>query len=332
MARWDPARIALAGDPFDRSAHRRANVDWVEAAAESERAVYLAVQGSRNLVTDTEPARPMRLGSAEAGDYIAAATERIMLGSRDGDIYFTLALPKDSGPPPPGGDWRDLRWVGANLGPDDAAMLAYARAMALWHHRHRFCATCGSETESVDAGHARRCRRENCGTRHFTRVEPAIIVLVTRGEQCLLGRQAAWPPGRYSTIAGFVEPGESVEDAVAREVQEETGVHVGSCEYRGSQPWPFPASLMLGFRAEATSAEITCHDDELEDARWVSREDLAAARVLVPPSFSIAYTLIRSWYEEAPGADLARDTTEGPPVWRAEDASVESDPDGTDPQ
>ena len=312
------SRIALAGDPFDRSAHRRANADWVEAAAAADSSVFLAVQGSRNLVSDDSPARPALLDAAAASALATTAHERILLGLRDERAYFALALPADGSEPPAGYAWRDLRWIGAELGPDDAAMLAYARGMAVWHDRHRFCAACGASTRPVDAGHARRCVRESCGRRHFTRVEPAVIVLVTRGERCLLGRQAAWPPGRYSTIAGFVEPGESLEDAVAREVHEETGIDLAGCEYRGSQPWPFPASLMLGFRATAASDEIRLHDEELEDARWVSREQLAAGEVLVPPSFSIAYDLIRDWYEAAPGAELARDVRAGVPTWRPE--------------
>jgi NAD+ diphosphatase len=319
------SRIALAGDPFDRSAHRRADEDWVEATARSPETIYLAVQGSRNLVALATPARPAMLDPASAAPLAALATERILLGLRDGRAWFALALPREACDPPAGTDWRDLRWVGAELSPDDASTMAYARAMCVWHARHRHCAACGAATVPVDAGHARLCTRPGCEIRHFTRVEPAVIVLVTRGEHCLLGRQASWPPGRYSTIAGFVEPGESLEDAVAREVYEETGVEVDGCEYRGSQPWPFPASLMLGYRAVAAAAEIRLHDEELEDARWVSREDLAAGRVLVPPSFSIAYDLIRDWYEEAPGADLARDVREGPPVWRPESSRGKRD-------
>jgi NAD+ diphosphatase len=315
-------RIALAGDPFDRSAHRRASPEWVETAASAAETVYLAVQGSRNLVSTEPPARPALLDAQSAEPLARLATERILLGLRDGQAHFVLALPRDQGEAPAGFDWRDLRWIGAELTPDDASMLAYARAMAVWHDRHRFCSACGAPTAPVDAGHARLCTRENCGIRHFTRVEPAVIVLVTRGDRCLLGRQASWPPRRYSTIAGFVEPGESLEDAVAREVFEETGVRITDCEYRGSQPWPFPASLMLGYRAVAAGREIRRHDEELEDARWVSREELAAGEVLVPPSFSIAYDLIRDWYEEAPGADLARDAREGPPTWRREPAGA----------
>jgi NAD+ diphosphatase len=313
-------RIPLAGDPFDRSAHRRANGDWVEAAAGAPDTVFLPVQGSRNLVDVGPPVRPALLSAADADALARLASEQILLGLRDGRAHFALALAPDAGQSPPGCDWRDLRWVGAELEPDDAAMLAYARAMAVWHARHRFCATCGAATTPVDAGHARLCTRASCGSRHFTRVEPAVIVLVTHGERCLLGRQASWPPRRYSTIAGFVEPGESLEDAVAREVYEETGIVVAECDYRGSQPWPFPASLMLGYRASSAGDRISRHDQELEDARWVSREDLVAGEVLVPPSFSIAYELIRNWYDEAPGADLALDVRSGTPSWRPESA------------
>ncbi|MGQ9815345.1 MAG: NAD(+) diphosphatase, partial [Candidatus Roseilinea sp.] len=177
-----------------------------------------------------------------------------------------------------------------------------ARAMAYWHQHSRFCSDCGSPTVSEQAGHARRCINSACGRRHFPRLDPAIIVLVMSpsGERALLGRQPSWPAGRYSTLAGFVEPGESVEQAVAREVYEETGVRLSELRYFGSQSFPFPASLMLGFHAEAATDQITLHDGELADARWFTRQELRAGldagTLGLPPRFAISHQLISAWF------------------------------------
>jgi NAD+ diphosphatase len=180
-------------------------------------------------------------------------------------------------------------------------MLAYAKAMTYWHRCHRFCGNCGSPTVSTQGGHLRVCTNPQCGQHHFPRTDPAIIVLVTSGERCLLGRQQIWPAGRYSIIAGFVEPGESLEAAVAREVREETGIAVEQVRYWASQPWPFPSSLMLGFRAEAASTSVQLRDGELEAARWLSREEIAIelrqGALRLPPEVSISYQLIESWFD-----------------------------------
>jgi NAD+ diphosphatase len=166
---------------------------------------------------------------------------------------------------------------------------------------------CGAETRPESAGHVMHCTNPDCATDHFPRLDPAIIVLVTDGERALLGRQASWPPGRYSTIAGFVEPGESLEDAVAREVREETGVTVLEADYHSSQPWPFPASLMIGFTARASADSVPHADEELEDARWFSREDIASGTPALPPSQSVSYRLIEDWYDSGSTVPL-RDT------------------------
>jgi NAD+ diphosphatase len=151
-----------------------------------------------------------------------------------------------------------------------------------------------------------RCTEATCGIDHFPRLDPAIIVLVTYGERALLGRQAAWPAGRYSTIAGFVEPGESLEDAVAREVLEETGVAVVDAEYHSSQPWPFPSSLMIGYLACADAAAIPRAEEELEDVRWFTRDEIAAGYPGLPPPQSVSYRLIEQWYDSGSSVPLAR--------------------------
>jgi len=173
------------------------------------------------------------------------------------------------------------------------------RALTIWRARHRFCSVCAYPTVSERAGHVLRCSNPDCTHEFFPRIDPAVIVLVTDGDRVLLGRQATWPAGRYSTIAGFVEPGESLEDAVLREVHEETGVRVSNVEYHSSQPWPFPSSLMLGFHAKAEpGAEIQMTPDgELEHADWFTREDIVSGKLLLPFSHSISYRLIQAWFD-----------------------------------
>jgi len=194
----------------------------------------------------------------------------------------------------------ELRPLANELTPAEAGLVAYARALYLWHGNHRFCGRCGAPTRSERAGHMRRCT--SCDQQSFPRLDPAIIVLVHDGERALLGRQASWQPNRYSTIAGFVEPGESLEDAVRREVEEETGVRVHAIVYHSSQPWPFPASLMLGFIARADYAPPQLRDGELEDARWLTRAQLRAGEVHLPPREAIARQLIDHWLHGDPHA------------------------------
>ena len=193
--------------------------------------------------------------------------------------------------------------MGTLLTDRDAGLLTHAVALANWHAVAGFCSRCGAPTEPETAGHSRRCTAE--GSEHFPRCDPAVIMLVTDpDDRCLLARNAQWPKGRVSVLAGFVEPGESAEQAVAREVHEETGVVVSTVTYAGSQPWPMPHNLMLGFRAEATGTDITVDAEEIEEAAWYSRDDLRAALVsgelVMPPSLSISRWLIETWY----GADL----------------------------
>jgi len=188
------------------------------------------------------------------------------------------------------------------MGRHQGALLAYARGMLTWHRRHRFCGSCGGATDSAEAGFLRVCRNPECQHHHFPRTDPAVIMLVVDGERCLLGRQARWPAGMYSTLAGFVEPGETLEEAVAREVKEESGVSVRRVRYHSSQPWPFPTSLMLGFYAEAASHDIAVNGDELEDARWFERgwlrENDGKNGFFLPRRDSIARRLVNDWLAE----------------------------------
>lgn len=201
-----------------------------------------------------------------------------------------------------GARFEELRPLAAQLDAHEAGLLAYARALTHWQHRHRHCGVCGSRSAPTRAGHVMRCTNESCGAEFFPRIDPAIIVLVSDGDRALLGRQASWAPDRYSTIAGFVEPGESLEDAVAREVLEETAVVVRESRYHSSQPWPFPSSLMLGFEATAVPGSIARAGSELEVARWFTREEIAAGAAILPPATSISRRLIERWLHAPEGA------------------------------
>jgi NAD+ diphosphatase len=196
---------------------------------------------------------------------------------------------------PPGTQFEELRPLTAVLSTDEAGLLAYARALTIWRARQRHCGVCGAPTAPTHAGHCLLCTNPACGNEFFPRIDPAIIVLVSDGERALLGRQATWPPRRYSTVAGFVEPGESLEDAVRREVAEETGVAVSEVRYHSSQPWPFPSSVMLGFTARAAAGAAVRVSGELEDARWFTREQVNCGEALAPPTQSISWRLIESW-------------------------------------
>jgi len=198
---------------------------------------------------------------------------------------------------PESAEFHELRAVGGLMDRDEAGLLGYARALLMWRDKHRYCGRCGSPTISINAGHVLKCSNATCNLQHFPRLDPAIIVLVSDGERVLLGRQAHWPAGRYSTIAGYIEWAESIEEAVAREVREETGVIVDEVEYHSSQPWPFPSSLMLGFIAHAITTAIERTDMELEDARWFTRAELADGVVALPPEQAISFRLIETWYD-----------------------------------
>ncbi len=197
------------------------------------------------------------------------------------------------------GRFEDLWRVGGMMPADEAALLGHAKAMAHWRGRHRFCGVCGGACVGENGGHTLRC--QGCGTVHFPRTDPAVIMLVTHGARALLARSRRFRNFRvFSTLAGFVEPGESLEEAVAREVLEESGVHVAAVRYEASQPWPFPASIMLGFRAEALDDRITLDDDELVEAGWFTRDALREpVDFELPPAFSIARHLIDTWLREA---------------------------------
>jgi NAD+ diphosphatase len=291
----------FAGAFLERRAELRDDPAWITAARADAGTRFLLSSGGMHLVGGLDSTDVVFLDASHLLVAEAPDDALTLLGWFRGQRCVLVELPDPDATRasmPPGAELRELRPLAPILPPDSASLLAYARALALWKARHRHCGVCGSLNLPARAGHVLRCSRTECGTETFPRLDPAIIVLVTdaSGERALLGRQASWAPGRYSTIAGFVEPGETLEDAVIREVEEETGVIVGDVEYVASQPWPFPSSLMLGFRAVARSQEITLRDGELEDARWFTRADVAAGRPSLPPAGAISARLIDAWF------------------------------------
>ncbi len=290
------ADLALARAEVDRSAHLRTDQAWLEAAwADPHTRVLVVEQGRVLCDMGRELIRLVFVSPAEAPDGV-----RFLLGVDDQAVaYFGVAGPL---PEPPREMVRPvpLREAGPLLSDRDAGLMTHAVALSNWHETFTHCPRCGSPTDPISSGHARKCPVD--ASEHFPRVDPAMIVLVTDpADRCLLARNALWPERRVSILAGFVEAGESAEQAVAREVHEETGISVATVTYLGSQPWPMPQSLMLGFRAQAAGdTEIRVDADEIAEAHWYSREDLRAAvdsgTLLLPPPVSIAHRIIESWY------------------------------------
>jgi NAD+ diphosphatase len=298
-------RNIFAGPYLDRTAHLRQDPAWFDAALADGRSRAIPVWNSRSLIAEGDTPHAAYLELARVPPEKRNNVDLILLGRFAGTSYFAYDI--ESIEPPsllPATRFEDLRLVAAVLPVDEAGLLGYARALISWRRRHRFCGTCGAKTLPAKSGHVLVCSNPGCRHEQFPRIDPAIIVLVSDGERALLGRQAAWPVGRYSTIAGFVEPGESLEDAVAREVFEETGIEVDRIEYHSSQPWPFPASLMLGFNAHAVTTEVHLRDQELEDARWFTRAAVTSNGTLLPPRPSISFRLIEDWFDAGGGTPL----------------------------
>jgi NAD+ diphosphatase len=307
----------FSGPYLDRIAHLRKDTAFVAAAWGSGAARIVAVHDSRLLIQRSADGWSPHFLEPGHLEGLSLPEAPVLLGRYEDCVYFAVecTAPESvhallEGTP---ARFEDLRIAGGLLPAPQAGVLAYARAMLYWRSRHRFCGACGAPCQCASAGHVMKCTNEACGIDHFPRLDPAIIVLVTDGERALLGRQAAWPPGRYSTIAGFVEPGESLEDAVAREVLEETGVTVTDCDYHSSQPWPFPSSLMIGFIASAESAAVPRADEELEDVRWFTRAEIAAGFPGLPPPLSVSHRLISHWYDAGSAVPLAE--TPGVTQW-----------------
>jgi NAD+ diphosphatase len=296
---------AYTASPLDRAAALREDAAWLAEQRSHGASLFVPVWRGRNLIRPVAGSGGFEavLLTGEAASALGMDhTAWALLGLWEGRACF--ACDGGSGETPPGlpggfGEFQDLRGVAGLLPPSEASILAHARGLMHWRGRHGFCGVCGSACEPRAAGHVMACA--GCGAQHFPRTDPAVIMLVLREGRCLLGHSHRFPGSRmYSTLAGFVEPGESLEEAVRREVFEETGVVVGHAAYHSSQPWPFPASLMIGFHAEALSEEIRLDPEELRDARWFTRDELRApdrTGIALPRNDSIARRLIEDWLD-----------------------------------
>lgn len=295
------ARNWFTALPLDRSGawRERAGRDEIDRDPTIALTFFISARGEVLVDDDgglTRAASPEQTG--------VDAEHRLSLGASDGRPVLALVIDEGDRDVLAGERrrWIDLRLAALSLPQIDAGYAAYARALVHWHRQHRYCGQCGAATRIEIGGHRRHC--DACGLAQFPRLDPAIIVLVEHAGRVLLGRQPNWPPKRYSVLAGFVEPGESLEDALRREVAEESGVDVIECEYHSSQPWPFPASLMLGFTARAGSDALS-YGDELEHAAWFSPGELlaavAAGEVRLPPPLSLSARLLEDWYEARTG-------------------------------
>ena len=273
----------------------------------SERSAFIPVLGEEFLF-DPDSLHPVLLTAEDIGDCPEIKNTAIFLGEDDQQRYFALNL--HHMPPPLEeqilslGRLEKLRQHTATLPSDQASLLGYARSVVDWNQTTRFCSRCGTPTAPLAPGQAQKCTNPDCGAEYYPRVDPAIIVLVHHGDSCLLGRQANWTKNMYSSIAGYMEPGECVEDTVVRETLEETGIRVTDIRYRSSKPWPFSRSIMLGFHARAENTDIVLSDKELEDARWFAREEIpemiASGKLVLPSKYAIARTLFDEWYEGGP--------------------------------
>ena len=288
---------------LDRLVEFRDDPDWIAAALTSPGARFLPQWRGRGLIDPSRGERPVVYLEERP------AQAPVTLLGRD-SRYCYFACPVDEAGQQnllethPGAAFADLRAATAGLHEKHAGILAYAKALLYWQYRNAYCGSCGAPNRLESAGHRLVCENPDCARETFPRIDPAIIVLITHGDACLLGRNAQWPERRFSTLAGYLEPGESLEDAVTREVFEEARVRLSEIHYVSSQPWPFPASAMCGFYAEAASRDCE-PSEEMEELRWVTAAELARCietdEIRVPPPVSIAFRLIADWYRRHTG-------------------------------
>lgn len=297
----------FANNPLHRASEKRADDNWLKARLSDPSTRILLLRHIKPFVREREGNDDGLdigwLAPEDMTDILATHPICVLLGEQDGKAHFAVEITDDM---EPGisfsgtGMFAEYREVIAKLQPGDAAILAQAKSLIDWHRLHRFCANCGNETVLTNAGYKRTCG--TCGVEHFPRIDPVVITLVVKGDRCLLGRGGRFPGNMYSALAGFIEPGETIEEAVVREIKEEVGVDVTNVRYHSTQPWPFPSSLMIGCIADAVDENVKVDGVEIESAIWLTRAD---ARKLIngedgndmslPPSMAIAHQLIRHW-------------------------------------
>ena len=299
----------FAGGPLDRAGHRRTDADWIATKLKDQTTRIVPLWKLQPLVTPRRDGIGW-LSPADVDGYIMSGVPTIFIGEDDeGVAHFAIDVTSfddanRSEPFTNVGKFMDLRAIALQLPIGDPSTLGTAKAILDWNARHQFCAVCGNATEMRESGYMRKCSNGECNAEHFPRTDPVVIMLATRGDDCLIGRQPMFPQNMYSALAGFIEPGENIEEAVRREIMEEAGVTVSDVHYHSTQPWPWPSSLMIGCFADAESSEITVDGLELEEARWVSRTLLKDVMngatdtgVLLPPPMAIGFQLIRAFTE-----------------------------------
>ena len=309
----------FAGGALDRAAHVRADAEQVRAMLASPASRYLPFGDLDPLVREGPPPSLGWLSRGSLDHLIDVDAEALFLGLEGGSARFAVPLPEariDEERALDGAVFRRVREVAPLLAAVDASTVALGRSLLNWNLSHRYCPRCGSPTAKVEAGHARRCTDTGCGSTQFPRTDPVVIMLIHRAGRCLLGRAIRarrYPPGLHSCLAGYVEPGESIEDAVRRETWEEAGLRIDRVRYHSSQPWPFPSTLMIGCFAQALPGKARIDPVELESARWFTRAELRRAlerwdvdgALRVPPPLTIAHQLVRAWLTDGPSrADI----------------------------
>jgi NAD+ diphosphatase len=297
----------FAGNPLDRASYRRTDEAWIAEQLANPQSLAIAIWNGKPLVETTKDGGvQIAYLAADMARVLSAGPERLLfMGLWKDTPIFALDVEGDGDPadgPLEGlGRFEDLRAIAVTLPGPDAAMIATAKSMFEWRRKHRHCANCGAATNAIEGGWKRVCPA--CKTQHFPRTDPVVIMLATKGERCLLGRQAAWPKGMYSALAGFLEPGESIEEACARELFEEAAVRATSVRYHSTQPWPYPSSLMIGLIAEIETDDAMADNIEIDEVRWFTRADAGAlirgelTDAKAPPGMAIAHQLIKAWAE-----------------------------------